>query len=485
MDEAEKQVYVREAEEHLQRASHLEADVLSGMLKCHGSTTWRRVANFTNGGPNITPIVSAVTLCKHFTSYDDFEYKKNRFVPLLGQHHLIKRLQWTKTFWIFWEGAKKMQKEVRFVLFHMDEKWYYGSVPRNNIKCLPRFGIIPKPNCTHHKSHVPKVLGLCTMGFLPFGNDIEKGGIGFKTDLQRAGGFEKAQRNSFGRQQNPDGTYHYPKEEWNQLRREGEEYFVPWEVTGFATEVKGKKKFSLKKYFEERLLGKIEETLREASSYGNYKCVARFQWDGAGPHRDARLETYLEEEFGLRGWMVVPQPSQSPVSNIMDCDIFPAMSKDIENRKAMIFTKSMLELDDIWDMTTSSYDDLPREKIARSFAKHHQVVNAIYGSNGRDDFARDKKAMHFGARKHFLPYYHKFPNGDRKVVGVVSVDNMDCVSSEEKQKRQLRYPTPDVSFLRPEEFLSPQEADVLAKHWDFNGSELGQFGKLVESNLIG
>lgn len=138
---------------------------------------------------------------------------------------------------------------------------------------------------------------------------------------------------------------------------------------------------------------------------------------------------------------------------------------------------------EVWEITQHVYDKLPLEKIAWLFAKHHQVVNTIYDSHGGDSFAKDKKAMCFGSKRHYLPY-HEVVNGVQLIVGNVSVNKLD-VDVEEKQKRKLRYPTLNVSNLLPEDFLLAQEAEFLAKNWDFNGGPLGQYEDMAESNLIG
>lgn len=64
---------------------------------------------------------------------------------------------------------------------------------------------------------------------------------------------------------------------------------------------------------------KIEDTVSKVEEITGCKCVAQFQWDGAG--------VLPGKEFTLCGWLLVPQPSQSPVSNVMNCNIFSSMSK--------------------------------------------------------------------------------------------------------------------------------------------------------------
>ena len=68
--------------------------------------------------------------------------------------------------------------------------------------------------------------------FLPFDNDIEKGGLPFKIRLNRVGRMVKAKRSSYKYVYKIDGIYIYPRTEENLLRRKVGEYFKNIEVTG-------------------------------------------------------------------------------------------------------------------------------------------------------------------------------------------------------------------------------------------------------------
>ena len=51
------------------------------------------------------------------------------------------------------------------------------------MKKIVSLGIQPITHKTHHTSHMHKVLGIATSGFLPGDNDIEKGGRAVKARL--------------------------------------------------------------------------------------------------------------------------------------------------------------------------------------------------------------------------------------------------------------------------------------------------------------
>ena len=184
------------------------------------------------------------------------------------------------------------------MLAHMDEKWFYAIVVRQNNKYVPYLCVEPAPNTVHHKSHVAKVMCLCTTAFLPFKNDITSGGTAKRVDFERVGRMQKAKKDTYRRVYDDDGNYTMPKIPDNQLRVKGREYFTPMEVTGASEGTNKDPKFSLKKYFETQLLPRLEDTAQQFSAENNNSQVlVRFQWDGAGPLRSQTAD-------GLPGFRV-------------------------------------------------------------------------------------------------------------------------------------------------------------------------------------
>jgi len=50
---------------------------------------------------------------------------------------------------------------------------------------------------------------------------------------------------------------------------------------------------------------------------GNHKVIVRYQEDGAGPHTAKELINFLDEGFNKRGWMMIRQPPNSPITNVI------------------------------------------------------------------------------------------------------------------------------------------------------------------------
>ena len=80
---------------------------------------------------------------------------------------------------------------------------------------------------------------------------MERGGEAKKVSIVRAGRLQPAQKDTYRRVYKDDGTFHYPRILGNLLRRKGDPYFCPMEVTGSSEGTKKKPKFSLLKHFQQ------------------------------------------------------------------------------------------------------------------------------------------------------------------------------------------------------------------------------------------
>jgi hypothetical protein len=68
----------------------------------------------------------------------------------------------------------------------LDERWWFGFVARTFAKMCPELGVRSEKKAfsAHHKSHINKVMGHATVGYL-FWENPENGGKGFLIGLQR------------------------------------------------------------------------------------------------------------------------------------------------------------------------------------------------------------------------------------------------------------------------------------------------------------
>jgi hypothetical protein len=115
----------------------------------------------------------------------------------------------------------------------------------------------------------------------------------------------------------------------------------------------------------------------------------------------------INSEFYKRGWILQFQPSNSPLTNIKDYCIFPAMSKAVTAMQGLQNGSLVIDNEELWSYVLAIYGALSVETVARACMSHHRVVNAIADDNGGDAFVRDeKKVLHFGIRQlSVVPYY--------------------------------------------------------------------------------
>jgi hypothetical protein len=447
------------ADDHLQRTRFLMVEVTRVLRKVRGSITWRQLTVEVSGVG--IPITNPDSLCKQIMALPDSTYKTTKLHPKLDKGKKKIRWKWAIGFWIFWNSAKKFALTVRVLLCHMDEKWFYAIVIRKNNKSIPALGVEPVQHNIQHKSHIYKEMMIASTAFLPHDNDMTKGGAAFKLNLVRVGRKQPAKKDSYKRVYKPDGSFHYPPLPGNILRKKGELYFAPMEIKATSEGTTKEPKFLLLKYNQETEIPKLDELAAELSVKHNCRIAIRYQVDGAGPHTDTKLMASLRKDFDDRGWLFTFQPPNSPLTNVKDACIFPAMSKSVTWEQAATNGSLVLEGEQLWECVQRVWQKLEHDVIGRSYLGHHQIVNAIVRDKGGDQFVRDKKGMHFGVRKLSVPYY----DGDATVpAGVHVVEMPDTVATDELDRNGWKYPVPDVSNKRVGKYLSRAELTLLEEH---------------------
>ncbi len=66
-----------------------------------------------------------------------------------------------------------------------------------------------------------------------------------------------------------------------------------------------------------------------------------------GPHKEGGYHQWLSSEFTKRGWMLELQAPQGPYTNVLDLQVFPAMSKK-HSELLQIFNNTEADQDCIW-----------------------------------------------------------------------------------------------------------------------------------------
>ena len=367
----------------------------------NGSISWERMACYIAGGEDRPQPISHETLRKHVMGTEGFKYYATKTLPQVTTERTKKQRQkWSIGFHIFWEGAKMVAPKVQVLYFHIDEKWFYSLVVRMNQKSVPTYGVKCVWNHIHHKNNIEKILCICAMAFLPNDNDMRKGGRAEKICMTRAGGMTKATRNTYKRVYNADGSYTYPAREGNILRVKGNEYYEAWEITGSKEiDSQGNKKFAITKWIQQHFIVALNNICQRIEHETGKKVHVRGQWDNASPHTEKNVLALIGNLFEQKGWVWTMQPPNSPLTNIMDAAIFPALAKLVSGYQGLHNGGRYLKGELLYEYVQKAWDNYPVEKIARSFVHHAQVAAAIHHCNGGDDFVKQKNGLHWNVRK--------------------------------------------------------------------------------------
>ena len=415
MSEQDRVPYQAAAERKQMRAPFVLNEATEVLRRTKGCISWRALAN------QIGNFCSPQALRQYFTSIEDFEYTSTGMAPELSPAHKKRRVDWACMFWTFWHSAKRVQ--LRVMLCHMDEKWFYACVVRKFRKRIVSIGVEPVDFRVTHKSHVYKTMAVAVSGFIPTGGDITAGGHAVKIAFERVGRMAPAVRDSFRRVYSEDGkSFTYTGD---RLREKGQLYWKNLEITGSSEGTATKPKFSLLALHRDNIIPAMEKLAAERN------VVIRYQMDQAGPHTDGRFMAYMNKEFDSRGWMFEFQPSQSPITNVKDACIFPTLSKDVSQQQAIAYGSHVLQDEELWRAAESSWANMPLSTIARAYAGHHQIVTAILEHAGSNEFLRQRGGMHYGIRKRYA--------ATEEGVDVVFVDT----TANDIDASVLKYEPPD------------------------------------------
>ena len=445
---------------------NIEDEISRVMQRTRGAISWGGIAEAIAGGPDEIQPVSKTALRRHIMATNDFRYTATKTLPQCNNERSRKwRKCWAIGFHLFWEGAKLVRKSVQVLYFHIDEKWFLSLVVRMYGKVAPAFGCQPIYHRIHHKNSVDKILAICAVGIAPFENDLRKGGEAHKIEITRCGGMVEAQKDSFKRVYRDDGSYHYPKLPENRLREKGKEYFENWEITGSKEMHKKTRKFALTAWIRNNFMPKLVDLAQRLEQKYNKTIHIRGQWDNATPHKEKVLLRLIADLFGDLGWEWTTQPANTPLSNVMDAALFPALAKGVSKIQGLFHEGRYLQCEKLWEVLKQAWAKYPEDKIARSFVHHAQVAAAIYDCDGGDEFVRQHKGLSFGVRRVCRPYYGENDTGEEMDLtslaprtladakGVVVEELEDGVDFD-GEGRKLKYGVPDMREHDIEENMS-------------------------------
>lgn len=449
-----------EVEELKERCQTIMLEIADVLKITKGSITWRELTRQITGDG--VPITNHNSLCRQIMRLPGSSYTTTKLLPKLNKDTVKKRLEWANAFFLFWKIAKEEITNTKILLVHMDEKWFFSTVVRRHRKFIPFLGMEkPTYHRVHKKSHLNKEMNICSSAFMPHDNDIASGGLSYTLSCQRVGHYAKALKNTYRRvYDEEDGSFTYPPIEENILRRKGERYFKGLEINGVSEGTEDKPKYSLKRFFEEKEIPRLESLTENIFICHGVKVVVRYQMDGAGPHVQKGLLSFLYEEFNKRGWMLVFQPPNSPICNVKDACVFPLLSKAVSALQATVYNNKLLEGDEINNCVQRAWNELQNTTLCRTYLHHHQIAAAIVRDNGGDDFMQEGGGLHCGVRRHSTPLYDE---EGKKAIGIYVMEE-DIDETIDEQLEKWKYKIPDVSHLDPLTVLLDCELRFLHKN---------------------
>ncbi len=162
-----------------------------------------------------------------------------------------------------------------------------------------------------------------TVGFC-VDNDLEQGGTGYLIGLHRCQSYKVMQRKVL--QQTIDEETGKRTSKGNPVKyNRGDLVLTDCNVTGSDNGTVTKPKFPLMELWRTVLLPELDALVNKGGPCAGALVV--HQEDNTGPHIDKTYKDWLQGEFDRREWRLEHQAPQGPYTNVLDLQMFPAMSK--------------------------------------------------------------------------------------------------------------------------------------------------------------
>ena len=135
----------------------------------------------------------------------------------------------------------------------------------------------------------------------------------------------------------------------------------------------------------------------------------------SGPHKEGGFSQWLGSEFSRRGRKLELQAPQGPYTNVLDLQVFPAMSKR-HSELLQIFNNTEADADRIWKIALEIWQGISSAMIARAFLLAYRIMGKIIETKGDTDWLKNG-APHCNVRRD----YYDTDRGVKKITDVVDV----------------------------------------------------------------
>ena len=371
--------------QHLARHPHILSDIITA-LRDDPSMSWNAVSG------QIGNWCSGDAIRRFFAAHDSTTYLE-RILPLMTPGHKKAAVKFGNRLNNKWG----LEKEEKVIYVTADEKWFLGITPQHGKLC-ERLGLTKSHLYAQHKDHVPKVLAIAFTAYA-FEGSMENGGKGLKIGCYRCQSAKiagKAQNKSV---KGKDGkvTYPGPDQGGERLRERGQAYMVDCAITGSDEGTSDDPKFALLPLLREFVFKKVLELTKKGGKYEGY--IVNFQWDNAGPHKEAGLMKYINAFCKTHRWHWNEQSPQLPHSNPQDLYVFPLMARrHAEEMKKL--GHAPRSGDDIWKRVEQVWKAMPSADVAAAHLLVKRLMEKLIKTEGDTRFLNEH-GKHCGIRRDF------------------------------------------------------------------------------------
>ena len=222
-------------------------------------------------------------------------------------------------------------------------------------------------------------MGHGTVGFC-FQGDPEAGGTGYLIGLHRCQSYKVMQRKVHEQTINAETGKRTSKGNPVKFNR-GDLVLTDCNVTGSNFGTATKPKFPLMQLWATVLLPQMEALVQEGGPCAG--AIIVHQEDNAGPHVDKTYKDWLQGEFDKRGWKLEHQAPQGPYTNVLDLQMFPAMSKR-HSELLQLYSNSEANAERIWKAAQQVWNSCSSSMVARAFVHAYRIMKKIIENDGHN-----------------------------------------------------------------------------------------------------
>jgi hypothetical protein len=277
-----------------------------------------------------------------------------------------------------------------------DKKWWHGLVSRKFGKMCPELGVQRSSFAVHHRNHTRKVMGHATVGIC-FQNSPELGCNGYFISLNRCQGYKVCRKTRKVVTKNKDTGRNESKN--NAVKnKKGDLVMMDCNVTGTDTGTPSNPKFALKGLWEDCLLPQLDAMVALGGPCAG--AIVCHQEDNAGPHKEGQFHQWLAAEFGKRQWQLELQAPQGPYTDVLDLQLFPAMSK----RHSVLlqqYSDAEASKDKTWRVAQQVWDNCSSAMVCRAFIHAFIIMRLIMEEKGNNSWLATG-APHCNDRNDFI-----------------------------------------------------------------------------------